>query len=104
MTAGSESDSGTEDDGYRLREVRRGRVTRTVTLPQGLHADQATASFENGLLRLSIPKAQPADRVRIPVTSPVQGESTRIEASAASQAPSPVPGEDQQASGESQGA
>lgn len=83
LTAGSLSDSDAEENGYRLREVRRGRVTRSVTLPQGLHADQATASFENGLLRLSIPKAQPADRVRIPVTSPVQGESARIEATAA---------------------
>jgi len=101
VTAGSESD--TEDDGYRLREVRRGRVSRTVTLPQGLHADQATASFENGLLRLSIPKAQPADRVRIPVTSPVQGASARIEASVA-EAASPASDEGQRASGDSQAA
>jgi HSP20 family protein len=82
VTAGSESVEDSDDDGYRWREVRRGRVTRSVTLPQGLHAEQATASFENGLLRLSIPKAQPADRVRIPVTAPVQGESARIEATA----------------------
>ena len=103
VTAGSESDAETEDNGYRLREVRHGRVSRTVTLPQGLHADQATASFENGLLRLSIPKAQPADRVRIPVTSPVQGASARIEASVA-EAASPASDEGQRASGDSQAA
>jgi HSP20 family protein len=80
LTAGSESEDESEVDGYRWREVRHGKVTRTVTLPQGVVADQATATFENGLLRLSIPKAQPADAVRIPVTTPVAGESTRIEA------------------------
>jgi HSP20 family protein len=79
LTAGSESEADSTDAGYRWREVRRGKVSRSVTLPQGVVADQATASFENGLLRLSIPKAQPADRVRIPVTVPVAGEAARIE-------------------------
>jgi HSP20 family protein len=45
-------------DGYSYREIRRGAFSRTVTLPGGLKADAATASFENGLLRLSIPKAE----------------------------------------------
>ncbi len=81
LTAGSESDdAGSEEDGYRWREVRRGKVTRSVTLPQGVATDQATATFENGLLRLSIPKTQRADRVSIPVTVPVTGEAARIEA------------------------
>ncbi len=79
LTAGGESDTRSEEDGYRWREVQRGRVTRSVTLPQGVVADQATATFENGLLRLSIPKAQPAEAVRIPVTTPVAGQATRIE-------------------------
>jgi HSP20 family protein len=43
---------------YLLREVRRGSFTRTVTVPQGLEPDRATARFEHGLLRLSIPKAE----------------------------------------------
>jgi HSP20 family protein len=84
VTAGSESETSGDENGYRVREVRRGRVTRSVTLPQGLQADQATASFENGLLRLSIPKAQKADKVHIPVTTAVQGEATRIEATTGS--------------------
>ncbi|MFN8520840.1 MAG: Hsp20/alpha crystallin family protein [Chloroflexota bacterium] len=83
LTAGSETESTSEDDGYRWREVRRGKVSRSVTLPQGVAADQATATFENGLLRLSIPKTQPADRLRIPVTTPVAGEATHIEATSA---------------------
>jgi HSP20 family protein len=80
LTAGSESDTGSEENGYRWREVQRGKVTRSVALPQGVVAEQASATFENGLLRLSVPKAQPAEAVRIPVTAPVTGQAARIEA------------------------
>jgi HSP20 family protein len=80
LTAGSESESGSEENGYRWREVQRGKVTRSVALPQGVMAEQASATFENGLLRLSVPKAQPAEAVRIPVTAPVNGQAARIEA------------------------
>lgn len=86
LTAGSESETDADQDGNRWREVRRGKVTRSITLPQGVAADQATATFENGLLRLSIPKVQPADRLRIPVTAPVAGQAARIEAASAPEA------------------
>ena len=90
LSAGSESEGRSDENGYRWREFQRGRVTRTVNLPQGVVADQASATFENGLLRLSVPKAQPAEAVRIPVTVPVSGEAARIEAtSAADAAPAP---------------
>ncbi len=89
LTAGSDSATASDEDGYRWREVRRGKVSRSVTLPQGVAADQATASFENGLLRLSIPKTQRADRVRIPVTASVAGEATHLEAGAAAEAVEP---------------
>jgi HSP20 family protein len=79
LSAGNESEGDSDENGYRWREVRRGKVSRSVTLPQGVVADQASATFENGLLRLSIPKARPADAVRIPVTVPVNGEAARIE-------------------------
>ncbi len=49
-----------DDEGYSYREIRRGTFTRTVTLPGGLKTDAATASFDNGLLKLSIPKAEEA--------------------------------------------
>src|SRR2546422_8773915 len=41
-----------------LSEIRRGSVYRTVTLPTGLEADKATATFEHGVLKLRIPKAE----------------------------------------------
>ena len=41
-----------------LKEIRRGRFTRTLTLPDGLEPDKATATFEDGVLTLRIPKAE----------------------------------------------
>jgi HSP20 family protein len=71
VTAGTDAqEQSTESGGYQVREVRRGRISRSVTLPHGLRTDEASASFENGLLRLSIPKAQAAERRQIPITAP----------------------------------
>jgi HSP20 family protein len=80
LSAGTDTENGSEENGYRWREVQRGKVTRSVALPPGVLAEKASATFENGLLRLSVPKAQPAEAVRIPVTAPVTGEASRIEA------------------------
>jgi HSP20 family protein len=51
------------------REVRRSSGSRTLTLPSGLDIDRATAAFENGMLRLDIPRAEQAKPRQIPVTS-----------------------------------
>jgi len=45
-------------DEYLIREIRRGTFTRTIALPDGLEPDRATARFEDGLLMLTIPKAE----------------------------------------------
>jgi HSP20 family protein len=47
-----------EREGVLLQEIRRGRFTRTLTLPAGLEPDKATATFEDGVLTLRIPKAE----------------------------------------------
>jgi len=47
-----------DDEGYSYREIRRGSFSRTLSLPAGLNPDSAQARFENGLLRLTIPKAE----------------------------------------------
>lgn len=48
-----------EGDGEALvQEIRRGRVTRTIGLPAGIEPDKATATFEDGVLKLQIPKAE----------------------------------------------
>jgi HSP20 family protein len=45
-------------EGLLLQEIRRGRFVRTLTLPEGLEPDKATATFEDGILTLRIPKAE----------------------------------------------
>jgi HSP20 family protein len=72
LTAGTDAEETVARGGYQLREVRRGRTTRSVTLPRDLRTDEASASFENGLLRLSIPKATPIERRRITISVPDQ--------------------------------
>lgn len=56
---------------YWLRENFYGKFSRQVTLPEDAVGEQAKAQFVNGMLILSIPKAQPAKpkSVKIPVAA-----------------------------------
>ncbi len=61
-----------EEGSYLIQEIRRGTFSRSVTLPNGLEPDKADATFENGVLRLRIPKAEQVKprQIRIsPVTN-----------------------------------
>jgi HSP20 family protein len=100
LTAGSDQDLSSVEGDYQVREVRRGRVSRSVTLPSGLRSDEASATFENGLLRLSIPRELPAERRSIPVSaiatrtvtgSAGVGQPSEQPAPAADPAPAPDP-------------
>jgi HSP20 family protein len=82
LTASSASERDEEKNGYHVREVRRGRFSRTVTLPSGLKSDAASATFENGILRLAFPKAEQARPRQIPVTAPTEGAATTVTTSA----------------------
>lgn len=66
-----------EEGSYVVQEIRRGSFSRSVTLPNGLEPDKATATFENGILRLEIPKAEQVKprQIRISPVSNGQGES-----------------------------
>jgi HSP20 family protein len=44
-------------DFYR-REIRYGGFQRSLRLPNGVDADKANASYENGVLRLQLPKSE----------------------------------------------
>jgi HSP20 family protein len=50
---------------YHLRERRYGAFQRTITLPVDVDADATEAVFENGELKLTLPKAEEAKRKRI---------------------------------------
>lgn len=52
-----------------IRERRFGRFERTVTLPSAINADQASADFKNGVLTITLPKAEEAKPKSIQVRS-----------------------------------
>jgi len=52
-----------------VRERRYGRFERTITLPMDVDADKAKATYEHGLLRLTVPKAESARPRRIAIAS-----------------------------------
>jgi HSP20 family protein len=61
-----------------IREIRRGSVSRSVTLPTGLEADKASATFENGVLRLSFPRAEEVKPRQIRISPTIDGQSKTI--------------------------
>ncbi|HET7026868.1 MAG TPA: Hsp20/alpha crystallin family protein [Candidatus Limnocylindrales bacterium] len=58
ISATSRSDEDDERDGYLVREIRRGSFARTIALPTGYEPDRASARFDDGVLRVAIPKAE----------------------------------------------
>ncbi|HUX88615.1 MAG TPA: Hsp20/alpha crystallin family protein [Chloroflexota bacterium] len=50
-----------------IRELPTGRFERDITLPTDVNANQAHASFDNGLLTVTLPKAQAAQGHRIQI-------------------------------------
>jgi HSP20 family protein len=69
-----------EQGDWIVREIARGSVMRTVTLPAGLEADKAEATFEHGVLRLRIPKAEQVKPRHIQIRPVTGGEATAVEA------------------------
>ena len=57
-----------KQDDYYMREYHAGTVKRSVRLPQDVMADQATSTFENGMLRLVIPRKPETRPRKIKVT------------------------------------
>ncbi len=62
-----------EREDYFYREHRYGAFCRTVALPSGLKTDKAEASFEDGVLTLTIPKAEEAKPKQIKVKATAKG-------------------------------
>jgi HSP20 family protein len=74
ISATTESDERDDQSDYLVREIRRGSVSRTIALPTGYEADKATASFDNGVLTLTIPKAEQLKPRQIRIT-PQSGDA-----------------------------
>lgn len=62
-----------EGASHLVREIRRGSFSRSVTLPNGLEPDKAEATFENGVLRLRIPKAEQLKPRQIRISPVTEG-------------------------------
>jgi HSP20 family protein len=86
ISANTSAEQEREDDGYSYREIRRGSYSRTVTLPTALKTDAATATFENGLLKLSFPKAEEAKPRQIEIKPMTEGRAAQVQASASENA------------------
>jgi len=67
-----------EEKGWVVREIARGSVMRTVTLPTGLEADKAEATFEHGILKLRVPKAEQVKPKQIRITPVTSGEAKAV--------------------------
>lgn len=79
---------GTRPESYWLRENYYGKFSRQISLPEDALGDQAKAQFYNGVLTLTVPKAQPAKpkSVKIPIsggTASGNGEQKQIGSTAA---------------------
>lgn len=64
-----------KENQYRLRERRFGTFSRSISLPTRVNADQIDAHYENGVLALTLPKAEDVRPKRIEIKS---GESRRM--------------------------
>ncbi|HUG29143.1 MAG TPA: Hsp20/alpha crystallin family protein [Candidatus Limnocylindria bacterium] len=72
-----------EEGAYVLQEIRRGNFSRSVTLPTGLEPDKARATFEHGILRLEIPKAEQVKPRQIKISPVSNGHAERTSDQAA---------------------
>jgi HSP20 family protein len=52
---------------WHIRERRAGSTYRAITLPVPVREDEAQATYQHGVLEIRIPKAEAAERRRIPV-------------------------------------
>ena len=68
----SKADEEKKEGGYLLRERHFGSFQRSLTLPVPVNADQAEARYENGVLILTLPKAEEAKPKQIKVGGQAQ--------------------------------
>ena len=64
-----------EHEDYLYKEHRYGTFRRSVALPRGLNTEKAEASFENGVLTLTIPKTEEAKPKQIKIKAKAKSAS-----------------------------
>jgi HSP20 family protein len=71
----SEREERGQDGELLLSEIRRGSVSRAIALPNGLEPDKASATFEHGILRLRIPRAEAVKPRQIRISPTIDAQS-----------------------------
>ncbi len=71
-----------EDQGYHRVERRFGTFQRSIALPQGVKTDDVRATYEDGVLTVTVPKSEKAKPKQIPI-SRQGGSQKNIETKAA---------------------
>ncbi|HHB91305.1 MAG TPA: Hsp20/alpha crystallin family protein [Anaerolineae bacterium] len=69
-----------EEAKYHLRERRFGLFSRSITLPTAVDADKVEAVYENGVLTLTIPKAEEVKphKIEVHTHKMIEGESSQV--------------------------
>jgi HSP20 family protein len=75
ITGKTAAERSSDEGSYLVQEIRRGSFSRSLTLPQGLEPDKATATFEHGVLTLRIPKAEQVKPRQIKISPVTDGQS-----------------------------
>ncbi len=63
----SERKTEVDDKNYYRKEVRTGSIFRQVVLPARVEEGKAQASFENGVLKITLPKAEERKAIKVEV-------------------------------------
>lgn len=69
LKGSSRKEEETEEGEYHRREISSSYISRTVALPARVHGDDARAKLHDGMLEVTIPKAEASKRRRIDVES-----------------------------------
>jgi len=70
---GETREEGGKGERYLLRERRVGEMARSILLPAAVDADKVTSTFDQGELRITLPKAAESRARRIPIGSGASG-------------------------------
>jgi HSP20 family protein len=73
IRAESKAQEERKEDNWLIREQRSGQYQRMISLPAPVNPDQAQASFQDGILELTLPKAEQARPRQIKISGAAQG-------------------------------
>ena len=75
VTAEREKTEESSNDGFYRYERRYGTFARAVGLPQGVDEDQISASYDNGVLEVRVPKPEEQKPRRIALSKTVESKA-----------------------------